>query len=124
MLKLYCKIIDGTVTNPEPLPDSFKTKDNLWITGFKHLSSEEALNHGFYEFIIPDVEYNKETQDVRFFQNTLNKDNKTVSPVYDIIDKPQVQLKPLNSTNLNIREIEVINNLLNSSLPVANVKSI
>lgn len=124
MTKLYCKIINENVTDPQPLPDSFKTKEDIWITGFNHLSSKEVLPYGFYEFVMPEVKYNKESQDVRYHEHVLNLDKKTVSPRYEIIPKPVIV--PANNvvSNFNQNDLNLIDSLLNSNAPAKPLKNI
>jgi hypothetical protein len=120
MSKLYCKIVNGNVTDQRPLPDSFRTDEGVWITGFNNVSSEEALSHGFYEFVMPNVSYDKDTQDVRYFQNILNPDNKTVSPKYEIVPKP-VDV----SSNYTQNDFDLIKSLLQTkNIPEKPLKNI
>ena len=108
----YVRIIDGIVQTSQPLPENYQTSDGTWITGFKHMSDDELANHGFFKVVMPDVEYDPETQDVAYFENILNEDGKTVSPRYEIRDKttPETASDVLSSllgvSNLEVKPIK------------------
>lgn len=93
----YVTIVDGIVMTSQPLPESFQAADGTWITGFQHMTDDQLAEHGFFKVVMPEISYDPETQDVTYFENVLNEDGKTVSPRYEIVEKPDPNPQPMVS---------------------------
>ena len=83
----YIRQIDDIITNPAPLPESFKTDEGIWITGFHYLSDAEVLKYGFIKLLDNTIDYDPETQDIVCIGYNISKDGKTATRKYEIVPK-------------------------------------
>ena len=87
----YVKVEYGKiVSDPGPVPSSYQLADGTWITGFNFLSKEDLINYGFIPVVWPDVDYDKETQDIRWMHLELNAEGNSASPIYEIVEHPNL----------------------------------
>jgi len=113
----YVKLEYGKiVSDPGPLPYSYQLEDGTWITGFNHLSVEDAFNYGYVPVIWPEINYDPETQDIRYFGFEVNPDGKSVSPTYEIVVHPTLvpNPDPIDAAFDGVTIAFIKGNLLNS----------
>lgn len=110
MRKEYIQVINGEVngTPIDTLPTSFKNGDQ-WISGFNQLSDKELAKYGFYLIVDTPPEFDDETQILRQTeQYTIDNEKKTVSYIYEVIDKPVPEHSAPEPENINLVDLTFI----------------
>lgn len=84
----YSKIENGKiVVDSQYLPVNYLDTNGVWITGFNNMDQKKLKGYGFVPVRPIEVEYDSDTQDIRYLHHELSEDGTHTIPTYVLTDK-------------------------------------